>query len=184
MAALEISSFQMMPGGPMWQASCRGQTFASLANNSPFQSRHTGFTSAVGPAAATGANVIYADVLEIAPAASLTLDLKAIKDISGQTQGWARLKYLFAFLLEQDGDYAITEQSNRVTLGAASSNGHLLFLNAAADRYVLRPGQRLEIYDPSPLGVEVTTTARLIELSNADTVRVATVSLVLAGGLS
>ena len=184
MAALTISRLIDSGLGPEWAGSYLGRSFGTTGSLSQFKKKKATYGSAVGPTAAYGVDVLYAEVLTVPASGTVSLDLTAVKDVSGQTQSWARLKALWALLLGTDDNGGISVQASSVTIAPGATNGHLLFLNASTNKYRLVPGRRLAVEDFTASGDVVSSTLKTVDVVNADSVNAATLALVLAGGLT
>ncbi len=184
MAALTITRLVDSGFGPEWLARYLSRDANSAQQASQFKKKKIGYTSAVGPTNAYGADLIHADIYTIAASGTTTIDLTALADVAGVTRSFARIKAIWALLLGLDDNGAPLVQASSVTIGGNGSNGCLSFLANVSDKYTLVPGRKISVEDYSGTGLAVTASLKLIDLINADATNAAVLALAIAGSLS
>jgi len=181
MAALTITQFQAF-AGPRVQGTYLGKIL-QLASNGAFNKKKTSFTSAVGPTAAYGMDLVYAEVRELAASGTHAYDLTALADMAGVTRSFARIKYMWLFLPGTDDNAGISVQNDFITLGGNASNGHSMWLAAVNDKYKVKAGNYVEVADFSAAGEVVSSTVKAFDVI-ATSGNTATYALVIGGCLS
>jgi hypothetical protein len=130
----------------------------------------------------TGAGQVDTLVVQeraLAASASETLDLSdgSLLDIFGEANGLQTLKYLLVTLIANP---AGTTGASSLTVGAAASNAHALWLGSGTDTAsVVKDGVPLQMGDGT--GKAVDGTHKNLKVLNADGTNAATYLLVLAG---
>jgi hypothetical protein len=181
MAALTVSQFQAF-AGPRFQGTYLGKVL-SLASNGAFNKKKTSFTSAVGPTAAYGIDLIHAEINELAASGTDAYDLTALADVAGVTRSFARIKYLWLFLPGTDDNADISVQNDFITLGGNASNGHLMWLANVSDKYKVKAGNYVEVADFSAAGEVVSGSLKAFDVI-ATSGNTATYAMVIGGCLT
>ncbi len=136
-----------------------------------------------GNAAIDGADQLYAGVISLAGAGTLTLDLTSFTDIVGRlAQSMARVKSFYAILLNSSQDSSIGTACSGVTIGNAATNAIQLWHSADAHTTPSTNGGETYHSNPTATGWVVDGTNKNILFTNLDATVTAKLYVEIVGG--